>query len=84
MNFLLRIFAALLSPFLVGIYSAFLVYFFRDPARPFGFIQEYLFGVIFSSVFNVFVLIWMSIGIDHLSKNLGLANRSGYFFKVVL
>ncbi|WP_139305725.1 hypothetical protein [Paenibacillus sp. GP183] len=80
----LRVIASLLSPFLVGFYAAFLTYFFRDPARPFGFEKEYFLGVLISLALNLIVVIWLSIGIDQITKTFGLFNRKGYFFKFII
>jgi len=79
----LRVIAAVLSPFLVGLYAALLTYYFRDPARPFGFMTEYLLGILFSLVLNVLVVIWVSIGIDQITRKLGLFNWRGYFFRII-
>jgi len=79
----LRAIAAVLAPLLAGLYAALLTYLFRDPARPFGFLTEYLLGVLFSLALNVIVVIWLSVGIDQITKRLGLLNWKGYFFKVI-
>jgi len=79
----LRVMAAGIAPFLAGFYAALLTYLFRDLARPFGFMSEYLLGVLFSLALNVVVIIWLSIGIDQIAKKLGLFHLKGYFFKVI-
>jgi uncharacterized membrane protein len=43
-----------------------------------------IFWVIFSLAVNLIAVIWLSIGIDKITKNMGLNNIKGYLFKVII
>lgn len=76
-----RLVSAFLTALLIGFYAAFLTFYFRDSARPFGFGQEYSLGVLFSLGFCLFILVWLSIGIDWASQRIRLGNGRKYGFK---
>ncbi|QDS36578.1 hypothetical protein [Brevibacillus brevis] len=70
MNIGMRVLAAVISPFITGLYAALIIYIYRDPSAPYGFGQEYLLGVFFSMALNLIVFVWLSVFVD------GLVNRS--------
>ncbi|UED74760.1 hypothetical protein [Brevibacillus sp. DP1.3A] len=66
MNIGMRILAAVISPFITGLYAALIIYNYRDPSAPFGFGQEYLLGVLISMALNLIVFLWLSVFVDWL------------------
>ncbi|MFE8699705.1 hypothetical protein ACFYKX_03595 [Cytobacillus sp. FJAT-54145] len=79
-----RIIGAFVSAGITGFYGAFLEYHFRDPARPFGFQKEYLLSLLFSLLFYVIFMIWLSIAIDRLTKHFITSQKVAYVFKLVV
>jgi len=66
MNIGMRILAAVISPFITGLYAALIIYLYRDPSGPYGFGKEYLLGVLISMVMNLIVFVWLSVFVDWL------------------
>ncbi|NTU24003.1 hypothetical protein HPY28_27145 [Brevibacillus sp. HB1.2] len=64
MNIGRRVLAAVISPFITGLYAALIIYIYRDPSAPYGFGQEYLLGVLFSMALNLVVFVWLSVFVD--------------------
>lgn len=81
MNIGMRILAAVISPFITGLYAALIIYLYRDPSAPYGFGKEYLLGVLISMAMNLIVFVWLSIFVDWLVSRSHLIGWKKYVMR---